>query len=367
MTQIWLVVGMRLLPAVIALLFLVGCTQSIETQNEIAQTDSQSSKAPGPQAENGDSAKQESGEASEKDGADLSPEAPLSEVQDSDESAAEASKGVEVTRGLIEVSLFHGGVDREALLYVPETYDHLNGAPLMLNFHGFSLDANTQLQLADMRSLADRDGFLLAYPQGTELGGYPFWNALPVSEDKNKSSVDDLGFVRDLIAQIESSYPLDRSRIYASGFSNGGMMAYALACYERDLVAAVGVVSGQLLDGENCAPESPTAVIKLHGTNDRVLPYNGGYGQLSVQDAIDFWVTHNETATSPQVEVFTQGGTTIERQVYGRGKNGVAVEHYKYLEGEHDWFRQRVEGLDASELLWNFVSRYSSEGLLAGG
>ena len=352
---------MRFIPALIALVFLVGCTQS----PEIAQTNSESSQAPAPQEDHGDSGKQESGESSEGDGFDQSAEISPSETQELDASASDTSKDADVTRGLIEVSLFHGGVDREALLYVPETYDHLNGAPLMLNFHGFSLDASTQLQLADMRTLADRDGFLLAYPQGTELGGYPFWNALPVSKDKNKSSVDDLGFVRDLIAQIESSYPLDRSRIYASGFSNGGMMAYALACYERDLVAAVGVVSGQLLDGENCAPESPTAVIKLHGTNDSVLPYNGGYGQLSVQDAIDFWVTHNETATSPQVEVFTQGGTTIERQIYGRGKNGVAVEHYKYLEGEHDWFRQRVEGLDASELVWNFVTRYGSEGLLA--
>lgn len=353
---------MRFFPALIALVFLVGCTQS----PEIAQTNSESSQAPAPQEDHGDSVKQESGELSGEDGFDQSAENPPSETQELDASASDTAKDADVTRGLIEVSLFHGGVDREALLYVPETYDHLNGAPLMLNFHGFSMDANSQLQLADMRSLADRDGFLLAYPQGTELGGYPFWNALLSSADDNKSSVDDLGFVRELIAQIESNYPLDRSRIYAAGFSNGGMMAYALACYERDLVAAVGVVSGQLLDnGKNCAPASPTAVIKLHGTNDRVLPYDGANGQLSVQDAIDFWVSHNETDVSPKIEVFSQGGTTIERQVYGQGRNGVVVEHYKYLEGEHDWFTQRFNGLDASELVWNFVSRYGSEGLLA--
>ena len=283
--------------------------------------------------------------------------------KESDQSAPSPMTGTEVPRGLIEMSFAHGGETRESLLYVPDSYNPSAGAPLMLGFHGFGLDAQSQLELADMRSLADRDGILLAYPQGTLLDGFPHWNALPNSPE-NKSAVDDLGFVGELISQIESDYPINRERIYVSGFSNGGMMAYALACYEEALVAAVGVVSGQLLDnGETCSPESPIGVIILHGTDDRVIPYEGASGQLSAQEAVDFWVEHNEANTSPGIDAFIDGGMTIERYVYAQGINGVAVEHYRYLEGQHVWFNQRVEGANASELIWDFVSDYSISGI----
>lgn len=283
--------------------------------------------------------------------------------EESEPSVTSPITETEVIRGLIDVGFVHDGETRESLLYVPDSYNPTEGAPLMLSFHGFGLDSQSQLEQADMRSLADRDGILLAYPQGTLLGGFPHWNALPNSPE-NKTAVDDLGFVRELISQIESDYPINRERIYASGFSNGGMMAYALACYENGLVAAVAVVSGQLLDnGETCSPESPIGVIMLHGTDDRVIPYEGGFGQLSAQEAVDFWVVHNETNTSPEIDTFTDGEMTIERYVYDQGNNGVAVEHYKYLEGQHVWFNQRVDGSNATELVWDFVSNYDVSGI----
>ena len=289
------------------------------------------------------------------------------EEEEVDQSVTSPTKEAQLPRGLVDMSFAHGGEIRESLLYVPDSYNPSTGAPLMLSFHGFGLDSQSQLKQADMRSLADRDGILLAYPQGTPLGRFPHWNALPNSPE-NKTAVDDLGFVRELISQIESDYPINRERIYASGFSNGGMMAYALACYEKDLVAAVAVVSGQLLDnGETCSPESPIGVITLHGTDDQVIPYEGGFRQLSAQEAVDFWVEHNDTNTSPQIDTFIDGEMTIERHVYDRGNNGVAVEHYKYLEGQHVWFNQLVEGANASELIWNYVSDYDLSGIRQDG
>jgi polyhydroxybutyrate depolymerase len=295
----------------------------------------------------------------EKSKTDTSPDG-----EDSKEVETGASLDEGVRRGLLDLSFEHEGLTRSALLYVPESYNPVDEPPLMINFHGFGLSSESQMKQADMRSLAERDGFLLAYPQGTLLGRFPHWNALPPSPE-NKSEVDDLGFTRELVRQIESEYPLNRERIYASGFSNGGMMAYALACYGQDLVAAIGVVSGQLLDNsETCAPESALGVIILHGTNDRVLPYDGAFGQLSVQGAIDFWTNHNDTITSTESESFTDGEVDIERFVYDQGTNGVVVEHHRYLEGEHNWFSHGFEESDASGLIWNFVSRYDTEGAL---
>ena len=347
---------MRSLSLVLATLLLVGCAESYEPQVVPEEVDVQLQPSPDQNVE-------------EMEAPEQIADQPVP-IQDSkadeelDQPVTNPMEGTEVPRGLIDVSFAFGGETRESLLYVPDSYNPTEGAPLMLSFHGFGLDSQSQLEQADMRSLADRDGILLAYPQGTPLGNsrFPHWNALPNSPE-NKTAVDDLGFVRELISQIESDYPINRERIYASGFSNGGMMAFALACYEKDLVAAVAVVSGQLLDnGETCSPESPIGVITLHGTDDRVIPYEGAFGQLSAQEAVDFWVEHNETNTSPQIDTFNDGDMTIERHVYDQGNNGVAVQHYKYLEGQHVWFNQRVEGANASELIWNFVSDYSVSG-----
>lgn len=347
---------MRSLSLMLATLVLVGCAQSSEPRKVPEAADVQLQPSPNQEVE----------PREEPEQIEDQPEPfqePAADEEGIDQSVTSPMAVTEVPRGLIEMSFAHGGKTRESLLYVPDSYDPSEEAPLMISFHGFGLDSQTHLEQADMRTLADRDGVLLAYPQGSLLEGFPHWNALPNSPE-NKSAVDDLGFVRELISQIESEYPINRERIYASGFSNGGMMAYALACYEKDLLAAVAVVSGQLLDnGETCRPELPIGVIMLHGTDDRVLPYEGAFGQLSAQDAVDFWVEHNGTNTSPQFDTFIDGDMTIERYVYDQGINGVAVEHYKYLEGQHVWFNQRFEGANASELIWDFVSGYSVYGI----
>lgn len=264
--------------------------------------------------------------------------------------------------GTFSVRFEHDGIMRAAVLHVPESYEADGRAALMLNFHGFGGTAVDHMETADMGSLAERDGFLVAYPQGSALDGSPHWNSALDTPD-NKSDADDLGFVRALVARIATDYPFDPDRLYASGYSNGGMMAFALACYASELVAAVGVVSGQLMDAsDTCAPVHPTAVITLHGTEDRTIPYEGNSEGLSAQDAVDFWVSYNGTATTPETAIDSADGMTIERSVYSAGRGGVSVEHYRYVGGEHVWFGSKFEGSDASRLVWDFMVRHDIEG-----
>ena len=258
----------------------------------------------------------------------------------------------------------HNGVEREAIVYVPESYDAAASTGLMLNFHGYGGTAGDHMEWADMRDLADRDGHIVVYPQGTLMDGAPHWNAALPGGD-NKSEADDLNFVPELVALIAETYPHDAQRIYASGYSNGGMMAAALACFRSDLIASFAIVSGAQLDvGDICAPTHPTAVITLHGTNDYVLAYNGDAETPSAQDAIDFWVAHNQTSTSPSVESASDGGMNIERSVYSGGTNGVSVEHYRYDGGEHVWFYEQFNGANASQLVWDFTTRHNIQGAL---
>ncbi|MCT4665298.1 MAG: dienelactone hydrolase family protein [Flavobacteriales bacterium] len=258
-------------------------------------------------------------------------------------------------------SIIHDGIDRKYVLYIPSSYDGKSPVPLVLNFHGFGSSASEYMNYADMRTVAESDTFILAYPQGSCADGSSHWNPCPTGGD-NKSNVDDFGFVEAMINDISYDYSVDSKRIYAVGFSNGGMMAYGLANYKSELIAAVGSVSGTMLDCTG--PTShPIPVIHLHGTSDAVLPYHGNSYYNSTQSVLDHWIDFNNTTTSPTISTDNGGGMTIEHYIHDQGDNLVSVEHYKYIGGNHVWFSATYQGQSTAELIWNFVSRYDINGL----
>ena len=258
-------------------------------------------------------------------------------------------------------SIVHDNIDREYILYVPSSYDGTSAVPILFNFHGFGGSASQFMQEADMRSLAEADTFILVYPQGSCLDGSSHWNPCPTGGD-NKSTADDVGFFESMISEISSQYTIDMERIYAAGYSNGGMMAYGLANYKSDLIAAVASVSGTML---NCTgPTShPMPVVHLHGTSDAVVSYNGSNDWNSVQSTLDYWTSFNNTISTPTINTDNTGGMTIEHYSYEQGDNAVSVEHYKYIGGDHVWFNETYQGQNASKLVWNFMSKYDINGL----
>ena len=258
-------------------------------------------------------------------------------------------------------TLVHDGMNREYILYVPNSYDGTSAVPLLFNFHGFGGSASEFINDADMRAEAEANSFILVYPQGSCLNGASHWNPCPIDGD-NKSSADDLGFVEALVNEVSSQYTIDLERIYAAGYSNGGMMAYGLANYKSNLIAAVASVSGSMLD---CLGNTshPIPVVHLHGTSDGVIPYDGSNDWNSVQSTLDYWTSFNNTISTPTINVDTTGGMTIEHYVYGQGDNSVSVEHYKYIGGDHVWFNEPYQGQNASNLVWSFMSKYDINGL----
>lgn len=254
-------------------------------------------------------------------------------------------------------TIVHDNINREYVLYIPNSYDGISAVPLLVNFHGFGGSASEFMSYADMRSIAETDTFILAYPQGSCLDGSSHWNACPLGGD-NKSNVDDFGFIESMINEISSQYNIDMERIYAAGYSNGGMMAYGLANYKSDLIAAVASVSGVMLDCIG-STSHPMPVVHLHGTSDGVLPYNGGDGWNSAQSTLEHWINFNNTVLTPTVI----SDNNIEHYVYDQGDSLVSVEHYKYIGGDHVWFNSTFQGQNTSELVWNFVSRFDINGL----
>ena len=117
-------------------------------------------------------------------------------------------------------SIVHDGLNREYLIYIPNNYNQSEELPLLFNFHGFGGSVSYYMSYVDMRPLAESNNFILVYPQGSLLGGYPHWNA-GLDNNENKSSVDDYGFVEELINYISSNLSINQNRIYSCGFSNG--------------------------------------------------------------------------------------------------------------------------------------------------
>ena len=178
---------------------------------------------------------------------------------------------------------------REYVIYIPQSYDGTENVPLLLVFHGFGGFAQDMIYTADFRDLADRKKFILVYPQGLPFENEPYsyhWNTGFASED-NKSVSDDFGFIEGLVEDISTHLLVDTSKIYATGYSNGGFFSYALACYYSDIITAIAPVSGTMMDDtySACNPSS-TPVMHLHGTDDSTVLYNGGEGLTSVMNPL---------------------------------------------------------------------------------
>ena len=245
--------------------------------------------------------------------------------------------------GTFSLSFAHNDVTRESVVHVPEGIQA--GAPVLLNFHGFGGNGLGHMEWADFRELADAQGFIVAYPTGTLLDGSPHWNAALDAPD-NKSSADDIGFARKLVETIDAAYSVDLEQVYAVGYSNGGMMAYALACHDPELVAGVGGVSATFLNSETCEATDPVPVIIWHGTDDGVLPYSGDGDSMAAVETAEWWAAHNQ---AEEQDTATSGDLTR------RSWTGDAdVVLYTVDGGDHVWFNQPFEGTPTNQVIWEF-------------
>ena len=276
----------------------------------------------------------------------------------SDSSKDQSSSIPDDTQSL---SLQLDGVTREYMLYVPNSYDNTTQVPLLFNLHGYEGTSIDHLSTADMRSLADQENFLLVYPQGSsDSSGNSHWNASLPGGD-NKSSADDAGFFNAMIASISSSYQVDPNRIYACGYSNGGMMSYFLGGIMSDKIAAIGSVSGTMLDG-NPDPANPIPMINLHGTADTVLDYSGGDGSSSTTETLVYWASHNGASTTPETNSLTSNTLRVDQSIYSDGNGTVWVEHYKIFNGGHVWFDLDLNGSNTNQILWDFFKKHELNG-----
>ncbi len=272
-----------------------------------------------------------------------------------------------------------GGRTRTWHLHLPPPLDPERPRPLVVVLHGGGGNGRGMRILTRRRfeSLADREGFVVAYPDGWERN----WNDTRVGA----KDVDDLAFLSAMIDAVAAEIPIDPHRVYATGISNGGMMSLRLAYDLSARFAAVAAVTASMPENlmARPAPTQPVAVMLIDGTADRLVPWEGGRvgGRLadrgrvvSVDATVAFWVRHDGCRPKPDVADLADrdpdDGTRIRRETYGGGRGGSEVVLVCVTGGGHTWpggvgyLPERVIGktsrdVDACDVIWEFFERHA--------
>lgn len=278
---------------------------------------------------------------------------------------SQVSSGVAAPSGESTHTIRVDGRGRTFLLYVPIGVS--SPAPLVVMLHGgFGSGAQAEKSY-HWDEQADQDHFVVAYPDGLDKA----WNTdggccgIPAAD-----GVDDVAFLTQMVASIQGQLPIDGQRIYATGISNGGIMAYTLACHST-IFAAIGPDSATELG--SCPSPAPLSVIHIHGTADQNIPYNGGTGS---------GVAHIDGPPVPQVnadwrqidscpapQISTAGAVTTSVAACPDGR---AVELITIAGAGHQWpgsvpdpITQRLLGidppstaLDATSTIWQFFAAH---------
>jgi len=290
---------------------------------------------------------------------------------------AAVSGGVFLT-GDSNQTLQVGEVQRTYLLHVPASYDGTKSVPLVLAFHGALGTGLGMSRLTAFSALSDRKGFVVAYPDGLNRQ----WNDGRPTRLLSLRNADDVQFVSTLVEHLSQTLHIDPKQVYATGISNGAMLSHRLACELSDKIAAIGPVAGtipQHLAG-TCAPQIPVSVIMFHGTEDPLVPFNGGAilsdplsRVLSASDTALHWAKLNGCPIWPQIATEPGAnpadGTYIQRGVYGPCPNGSEVVLYTIEGGGHTWpggvqyLPERIIGktsrnINATEVIWDFFEQH---------
>jgi polyhydroxybutyrate depolymerase len=283
--------------------------------------------------------------------------------------------------GRYEIHLRHGGRDRMALVQVPAGIDGAQPAPLVMALHGAGGGALHQADDANygLITKSSEAGFVAVFPNGisdASNGLLATWNAGNCCARAREEKVDDVGFLRALVADISARMRIAPERVYAIGMSNGAMMAYRLACEAGDVFHGIMAVAGTD-NTQRCAPRQPVPVLHIHAQDDPLVRFDGGPGDratfgaqstdfVAVPATISKWVNLDHAASTPERVLEVPGARCDRYESTGAGS--AVVQLCVTDSGGHSWPGGRAtraggeppsRAISANDLMWEFFSATS--------
>ncbi len=276
-------------------------------------------------------------------------------------------------------SVVVGGRTRTYRLLVPAAAK-VGPAPVVLVFHGGGGKGKSMEKLTGLSPIALRESFIVAYPdayEGNWVDGRTDFD-IPARREK----IDDVAFVRAILADIARVTPVDPKRVFATGLSNGAIFSHFLAAKMADRIAAIAPVAGGIAEAfqKEFAPAQPVSVFAMNGTKDPLVPFDGGNvaksgrGRVIGSDAaMKLWTTSNGIDGGPETGALLnkdpRDGCTVTWKKWTGGKNGTEVWLYVQHGAGHTWpggeqYMPKLlvgsvcRDFDASEALWAFFKAH---------
>lgn len=280
-----------------------------------------------------------------------------------------------------------GGFRRSYRVHIPSGYDGLTSLPLVVVIHGAFDTARGIEKISGFSQIADRETFVVLYPEGIGIIGYlQHWNAGHCCGKAANDQIDDVGYLAEAIEDVCMRLTVDRSRVYMVGFSNGGMMTYRFAAEHPDKLAAAASIAASIGGRPNAVaplwripkPEKKLPILIMHGANDDDIPFEGGRSMvrkgdrsyLSVKDSVQFWIEANGCKGLPVISSLCGGSVQIQTWHGSRNTSETVLCIIKNW--GHNWpgpyFTGKLEGNDAlygfnaAEMIWSFFKKFPFTG-----
>jgi polyhydroxybutyrate depolymerase len=280
--------------------------------------------------------------------------------------------------GDYKFTLTHDGLKRRYLVHVPASYNASARNAVVVGLHGGGGHAEhfAKEENYGVISASEKHGFIAVIPNGysaNRRGHFATWNAGACCGDARDRNIDDVGFIAAVIARLKRQAVIDDARVYAMGMSNGGLMAYRLACERPDLIRGIMAVAGTD-NTRTCHPSRTTPVLHVHALNDTHVLYEGGAGEdafrdqtkvtefASVPETIEKWVALNNAEISPR-RVLAVEGAWCDR--HDAKKGGAPVQLCVMESGGHSWpgaekgrrgKEPSSQAINANDVMWAFFS-----------
>jgi polyhydroxybutyrate depolymerase len=245
-----------------------------------------------------------------------------------------------------------GILRREYLVVEPIEVPAGERLPVVIALHGLAQDRHGLFAATDWRGAVARDGFIAVFPQGFANS----WNLGSCCPPANLIGMDDLGFLDQVVAQLSARPDVDPERLYLSGFSNGGLMTYAVACARPGVYAAIAPMAGSNVSG--CAPSVPISLLHQHADPDAVVPFDGNPTLTQLLSSADFppvpqsvaaWAAADGCPGEPTVDTDDDG---IERSEWAPCADDTRVELVRLPGAGHTW--PTLAGYDALGTMLEF-------------
>jgi polyhydroxybutyrate depolymerase len=242
-----------------------------------------------------------------------------------------------------------GGTARTTLVHVPASYDPMVPTAVVIDLHGLGGDGAMEAGLTSANAKSDMAGFISVHPNGATVPGS--WNAGGCCGTAPSQNIDDIGFMKQLVDDLDAKLCVDDARVFAMGMSNGGYMSHRIGCELADRFAAIGPVAGGIATA-TCAPSRPVPVFAIHGNADPLVSYSFGQSSANAWATGNGCTTTTTTYTNGVASCVTHGGCTA----------GADVVFCTIDQGGHQWpggetlplLGNNTTDIDATEAIWTF-------------